>query len=129
MKQPSYDLFSRISRMAFSKTLNSNSVETIHEASRGWDDGDVSSAIVEDQTIGPTQEPQSKSTGLHQSNSAKQAPISKTLDGSRAAHHKGPLLPSQEQRAGAQITQNAFELRDLASLSALSDYRFGSEGV
>ena len=138
LKQPSFDPVSGISRMGLSETLGSNPLGTTSEASRGWDDGDISSAIVDDQTIRAAQRPQSKSTGPQKSKSARQASISGLLDDSNTAHNKGLLLLSQKQHADAQeMLQKAFELREhafgahhedtLASLSLLGDALIGQK--
>lgn len=138
LKQPSFDPVSGISRMGLSETGGSNPIETGREASRGWGDGEVSSAIVDDQTSWAAQRPQSKSTGLQQSESARQTPISGLSDDLNTAHNKGLSLLSQKQHADAQkMLQKAFELREralgayhedtLASLSLLGDALVGQK--
>ncbi|CAI7574824.1 unnamed protein product [Penicillium viridicatum] len=138
LKQPSFDPVSEISRMGLSETLGSNPIDTTHEASRGWGDGEVSSVKVDDQTSWTARRPQSKSTGLQQSKSVKQSPISGLSDDLNTAHNKGLLLLSQKQHADAQkMLQKAVELREhalgahhedtLASLSLLGDALVGQE--
>ncbi|KAJ5213670.1 hypothetical protein N7449_000839 [Penicillium cf. viridicatum] len=138
LKQPSFDPVLEISRMSLSETVGSNPIGTGREASRGWDDGDVSSAIVNDQTSWAARRLQSKSTGLQQSKSARQTPISGLSDDLNTAHNKGLSLLSQKQHADAQkMLQKAFELREhalgahhedtLASLSLLGDALVGQE--
>ncbi|KAJ9481498.1 hypothetical protein VN97_g11978 [Penicillium thymicola] len=132
LKQPSFDPVSGISRIGLSKTVGSNPIGTSREASRGWDDGEVSSAIVDDQTSWAARRPQRKSTGLQQSKSERQTPISGLSDDLNRAHNRGLSLLSQKKHAKAQkMLQKAFELREhalgahhedtLASLHSLGD--------
>ncbi|CAI7634839.1 unnamed protein product [Penicillium discolor] len=138
LKQPSFDPVSGNSRMGLSEKLGSNPIGPTYEASRGWGDGDISSAIVDNQTIRAAQGPRSKSTGPQKSKSARQALISGLLDDLNTAHNKGLLLLRQKQHADAQkMLQEAFELREhafgahhedtLASLSLLGDALVGQK--
>ena len=128
LKQPSFDLVSGISRMGLSETVGSNPIGTAREASRGWDDGEVSSAIVDNQTSWAAR----RSTDLQKSKSARQTPISGLSDDLDTAHNKGLSLLRRKKHADAQkMLQKAFRLRKhalgahhedtLASLHSLGD--------
>ncbi|PWY93081.1 kinase-like protein [Aspergillus sclerotioniger CBS 115572] len=140
LRQPASPV-SGISRLAVSEKLTpavSNLTDSTYKASRGWDNEDASSAMIDELTIRAVKGPQSRSSARRKSTSVKQASRSGPLDNSNTPHNKGLSLLNQKQYGEAErMFRQAFEMRKhalgtnhedtLASLSSLCDALFDQE--